>query len=145
MKRTTRVCAAAVVLGAALTVTLVARRHVGSAPATEPAAALPSPADETATTRSNVYVTSVAAAATAYPVPKPQEPGEMSATEHASALREELCECETLACLDAVNARYVKTMGSIAASTYDETSRAEMRAAGDCVRRLWARLADAGP
>jgi hypothetical protein len=99
--------------------------------------------DEAATSPA-VFVTDVAPSVSTYPAPKPQEPGQISATEHASGLRDELCSCETRECIDEVNARYVQTIGNIAPSTYDETSRAEMRAGAECVSRLLVRLAERG-
>jgi hypothetical protein len=147
MKRTNVMWAVLAVTCALAVVALVGRRRANAtSPKVESAAEVPAGVVEPAAT-SPVFVTNAGAgAAMAYPVPPPQQPGEISATEHASLLREELCACETRACIDAVNARSVRTMGTIAASTYDETSRAEMRAANACVRSLLSRLAaDGGP
>ena len=146
MKRVNVVWGLLAVACALAVVFLVRRAYTDSqAPKTTAAAEVPTTAVVEPGATSTVFVTNAGAGvATAYPVPPPQQPGEISATEHASLLREELCACETRACIDAVNARSVRTMGTIAASTWDETSRAEMRAANACVRSLLIRLADGG-
>src|SRR4051812_8029353 len=51
-----------------------------------------------------------------YPAPLPPAPGQITATENASAFRESMCACETRSCIDSANQRFVKEMGKVAGS-----------------------------
>jgi hypothetical protein len=75
-----------------------------------------------------------------YPVPKPLAPGQITATENASAFRESMCACETQSCIDDANHRFTKAMGKVAASTNGPEAQAEMRVGRACLEQVLARL-----